>query len=69
MRKQVRRLLTLMVVPLALLVVGCDEPGPAEQAGEKLDEAAESIKDTIEPDGPAEKAGEEIDEAVDNVTN
>ena len=69
MRKQVRRLLALMVVPLALLMAGCDEPGPAEQAGEQLDEAAENIKDTIEPDGPAEEAGEEIDEAIDNVTN
>lgn len=69
MRKQVRTLLALMAVPLALLVVGCDDPGPAEQAGEQLDETVENIKDTVDPAGPAEKAGEEVDEAMDNVTN
>lgn len=38
---------------------GCDD-GPAEQAGEEIDEA-------LEGDGPAERAGEEIDDAADEV--
>ena len=45
---------------------GCDRDGPIEEAGEGLDDAAEEIKDQIDPEGPAEKAGEAIDEAVDD---
>ncbi|MBA4743568.1 MAG: hypothetical protein H2060_12775 [Azoarcus sp.] len=63
------RLMTIaMLFPLAMLV-GCDEPGPAEKAGAKIDESVESVKDAVDPDGPAENAGEEIDEAVERATN
>jgi hypothetical protein len=52
---------------LALGLYGCPEKdGPAESAGEKLDDAAESIGDAINPKGPAEKAGEKVDEALGN---
>lgn len=46
-------------------VSGCQEKGPAEKAGEKIDEAAEKIGDALDPKGPAEKAGEKIDDALD----
>ena len=63
------RLMTIaMLFPLAMLV-GCDEPGPAEKVGAKIDESVESVKDAVDPAGPAEEAGEEIDEAVERVTN
>ena len=44
---------------------GCREEGPAEQAGEKIDDAVERMKDAVDPKGPAEKAGEKIDRALD----
>jgi hypothetical protein len=43
---------------------GCHHRGPAESAGQKIDNAAQKAKDTIDPPGPAEKAGRKVDRAV-----
>jgi hypothetical protein len=52
---------------LALGLTGCPErDGPAERAGEKLDDAAEKVGDALDPKGPAEEAGEKVDEALGN---
>lgn len=59
-----------IALPLSLvLLFGCSEPGPAEQAGKKVDQAVEEVRDRIDPAGPAERAGREIDEAVEELTN
>ena len=54
---------------LGLCVQGCDNRGPAEKAGEKIDNAVEQAdggsKDLT--DGPAENAGEAIDQAGKDV--
>ncbi len=49
-----------------VLGAGCEsEKGPAEKAGEKIDNAAKDAKDTLSPPaGPAEKAGKEVDKAL-----
>lgn len=44
-----------------LTLVGCSEKGPAEQAGENLDQAVEQAKDAVE------EAGEKIDQAVEDM--
>jgi len=65
-------ILGIMTFPLA----ACEKKGPAEKAGEQVDQAvedakegmeqgAEAISDKIDPQGPAEKAGEKFDEAMD----
>ncbi len=59
-------LLSLLVVPLAVLVASCKEKGPAERAGESVDEAIEDVKDAVDPKGPGEKAGEKVDEVLGN---
>lgn len=46
---------------------GCRKEGPAERAGEKMDNAGDKVKDAVTPDGPGEKAGKKIDKAVDDV--
>lgn len=56
----------LLALPFAL-VVGCSD-GPAESAGESIDDAAQSVKDTFDPPGPAEKAGRNVDDAVEEVS-
>lgn len=58
-------LLILMVGSFA--VVGCDrDEGPAEEAGEAMDEAGERLEDTAENAGNAvEDACEEAKEGVD----
>jgi len=58
----------LPVLPLLLFgllpLVGC-EKGPAERAGERVDNAARNVRDTVNPpSGPAEAAGRKIDDAT-----
>jgi hypothetical protein len=47
-------LLTLLFAGSVLSVMGCEEEGPAERAGERVDESME-------------KAGEELEQAGDKV--
>jgi hypothetical protein len=49
-----------------LLLVGCSDPGPAEQLGEEIDEAVQEAQDAIDPPGPAERAGRAVDDAVED---
>lgn len=52
----------LAVLGLAILPVGmtgCEEEGPAERAGERLDDAGDDIEDA------AEDAADDIEDAVD----
>lgn len=61
------RIRSILAAPLLLsaLLVGtaCDDPGPAEKAGQAIDDAADDI--THPNEGPMEKAGREIDESVE----
>jgi hypothetical protein len=57
-------LLSLCIIPLVLSAVSCKPKGPAEKAGEKMDNAIDNIKDAVNPKGPAEKAGEKVDKAL-----
>jgi len=47
---------------MAIALGGCEQEGPAERAGEKVDEALEGGTK-----GPMEKAGEEMDKAGEKV--
>lgn len=51
----------LMLIPMMFLLLACEKQGPMEQAGEDLDEVAESVK------SEAEKAGDKVDAAADDV--
>ncbi|MFT3992496.1 MAG: hypothetical protein QM680_13930 [Luteolibacter sp.] len=59
-------LLPLFLIPFMTALSSCKEKGPAESTGEKIDNAAEEIKDAVHPKGPAEKAGEKVDRALGN---
>jgi ElaB/YqjD/DUF883 family membrane-anchored ribosome-binding protein len=67
--------LILLLSLLALLVfTACESEGPAEQAGEKIDNAVEEAQEGLEEAGDAikdtaEEAGEKIEEAGDKVRN
>jgi len=43
---------------------GCEEKGPAQKAGEGVDNAAKDLKNSVDPRGPAEKIGDKIDNAT-----
>ncbi len=59
-------LMSLCLFPFVASVVSCKKEGPAEEAGEKMDEAVEKVGDAIDPKGPVEEAGEKVDEALGN---
>lgn len=43
-----KHLLTLMLLLATLGLTGCEREGPAERAGEAMDEAAEDFGDAVE---------------------
>ncbi|MFO7765621.1 MAG: hypothetical protein R6V33_04255 [Pelovirga sp.] len=69
MKILIRLVIFAVVMTLSVMLVSCREKGPAEKAGEAIDQTIqdtkESVEDTVDPDGPVEEAGEEIDEAIE----
>lgn len=57
--------MTVCSMSILAALASCKEKGPAEKAGEKMDETIENVKDAVDPKGPAEKAGEKVDDALD----
>ena len=61
------------VVFAALMMSACTrEDGPLENAGERVDEAVENVKEGDSPfrkKGAGEKAGEAVDRAIDRATD
>lgn len=57
--------LAVMTAMLLTPLAACREKGPAERAGEKIDDAKDKVEDALDPKGPAEKAGRAIDRATD----
>ncbi|CAN5644591.1 hypothetical protein BH23PLA1_BH23PLA1_36120 [soil metagenome] len=55
-----------LTLGLVFAFTGCEQPGPAEQAGESIDQGIDNVGDTLSPSGPAEETGESIDDAFDN---
>lgn len=53
-----------LLLPLVLMaaIVGCENEGPAERAGENLDEAAESVRDE------ARDMGNRVEDACEEAT-
>ncbi|WP_035244783.1 hypothetical protein [Desulfonatronovibrio hydrogenovorans] len=62
-----KNLVALLSTLFLVMVLGCSDPGPAEQAGEKVDEAVESVEEALDPAGPAERAGRTIDETIEDL--
>ena len=56
----------LASLPAIVLGVGaCEDKGPAESAGQEINQAVEKAEGAVDPQGPAESAGEKIDETVE----
>ena len=58
---------------LVFTLAGCEKEGPAEQAGEQIDEAVETMQDKADDAGDKamdelEEAGDKIEEATDSAT-
>jgi len=65
MRTKAQAALSLFtLIGSAAILVGC-EKGPAENAGAKVDQGVQNVKDAVNPPGPGEKVGRAIDKAAD----
>ena len=53
-----RGVTAILSATLLLGALGCSEPGPAERAGEAIDDAVEDAREGVE------EAAEEVEEAV-----
>jgi hypothetical protein len=61
----------LSLLTTLLILGGCDSKGPAERAGEQVDQAVQDVKDTaanlyddaVTEAAPAQEAGRRLDEA------
>ncbi len=66
-----RNALIALMMALGLTLAGCsDDLGPAEEAGEQVDETMEETGDEVEEatdkmGGEAEEAGDEVEEETD----
>ena len=63
-----RRIVAMVLEACAatLTFTACpDKKGPAEKAGEAVDNGVDKLKDAVTPDGPAEKLGKKIDKATE----
>lgn len=62
---KIKKVIVLMFIVFALLLVGCEKDGPAENAGKKIDNAIENTGDKM---GDAvEKTGDKIKEMGDSI--
>lgn len=75
-KKSILVLLMSAIFFVIFTISGCDSQGTAEKTGEKIDQAVESAKDTVEEasdkltgEGTAENIGEKIDEAAEKAKN
>jgi len=74
MKSVLRKLVVMLTVAMLAVttvsfVTGCEDQGPAEQAGEQADEGMEEAQDTAEEAGDeaedtAEDAGQAVEDAM-----
>jgi hypothetical protein len=61
---------SLLIAACALAMAGltaCHQEGPGERAGRSLDNAGQSVRDTLDPPrGPVESAGRKVDRTLGN---
>lgn len=58
-------ILVTAITLMSISVTACQEKGPAEKAGEEIDNAAENLGDKIED--ATDEAGDKVEEAGDKV--
>lgn len=66
-RFRLESVLLAILIGTTLVSVGCTEKGPAEKAGENIDEAVEKLQHGDE--GTLEKAGRKMDETIEEAKN
>jgi len=67
--RRILKLSTLLTcyLTLFLFVAGCNHQGPAEKAGEQIDEAIQETQQNVEE--AVEESGEKIEEVGESIQN
>jgi len=60
-------LIGMLLAAFLLMTTGCEKKGPAEQAGEKIDNVASDVKEKTKDS--LDKAGDAIEDAGDKIEN
>lgn len=55
----------VLAIGLGGFLTGCEQEGPAERAGERVDETVEQTKEAV--DEALEKTGEQVEQAGDAI--
>lgn len=63
MKNHVLTLFAASALASGMLIAGCSDDGPAEEAAEDVDEAVEEAGDAVED--AAEEAGDAVEDATD----
>lgn len=58
--------LAALVLGAVVGLAGCEDKGPAQQAGQSVDKGVQNVKDAVTPAGPMEKAARNVDKATGN---
>jgi hyperosmotically inducible protein len=72
--KHVQLIPALTLIVMTLAFTGCDQQGPAEKAGEKIDQSMDSMQEKTEEAGEMamdklEEAGDKIEGATDQAAD
>ena len=62
-----KKLLTCMIITVSIGLIGCQQKGPVEQAGERIDEVIDNVAEGSAPlkeKGTMEKMGQSIDDSI-----
>ena len=59
-----KTIVAISVIAIILVALSACQKGPAEKAGQALDNTGKAVVDTVNPSGPAQKAGKKIDQAT-----
>jgi hypothetical protein len=65
-RKMTALVFAIGMITQVSFLTGCVQKGPAQRAGERIDNAVQDMKDAVDPPGPAQKAGRSLDRALGN---
>lgn len=64
-----KKLQLCLVAVILIGWIGCQQKGPVQEAGERVDEIVDNVKDGDSPfkhKGPMEKLGESVDDSIKN---
>ncbi len=64
-----KSLIIAVIIASAVVAIAACSKGPAEPAGQSVDNAGKAVVDTVTPTGPLQKAGKTVDKAANTAAD